>query len=86
MKATMNTGTIISNREEIFFWGIFSMSAMVSLALLNAVSPEVTGQATTPMTATTAPVFPSHDLHISFTSQAGSGLMSALPASGWVRV
>ncbi len=84
IKAIANTGTTISSREEIFFCGILSISAIVSLALRNAVSPEVTGQATTPITAITAPVLPSHDLQISLTSQAGSGLMAGLSARGCV--
>ena len=39
-------------------------SAMVSLALLKAVSPEVIGQATTPSMARAPPTFPSNELQI----------------------
>ncbi len=43
---------------------ILKASAIVSLALLNAVSPLVIGQATTPSTARTAPIGPNNSLDI----------------------
>ena len=50
---------------------ILKASAIVSLALLNAVSPEVIGQATTPNTARAAPTCPSSVTDIWFTPTAG---------------
>ena len=49
----------------------FKASAIVSLALLNAVSPEVIGQATTPRIAKAPPTFPSIELEIVLTITPG---------------
>ena len=50
---------------------ILKASAIVSLALLKAVSPEVIGQATTPRTARTAPAGPNNAFDIILTISAG---------------
>ena len=46
-------------------------SAITSLALLNAVSPEVIGHATTPNMANIAPILPINVFDIVFTTPAG---------------
>ena len=67
----MNRG--IANINLLFNPSCFILkaSAIVSLALLKAVSPEVIGQATTPRTARTAPTGPSNALDTTLTISAG---------------
>ena len=55
-------------------------SAMMSLELLNAVSPDVIGAATTPRSARMAPNFPRVVLVISFTAHDASLPCSASAA------
>ena len=68
---TANNGIAIINLEDNFSCFILNESAIVSIALLNAVSPEVIGQATTPNTARAAPTCPSSVTDIWFTPTAG---------------
>ena len=68
---TANNGIAIINLEDNFSCFILNESAIVSLALLNAVSPEVIGQATTPNTARAAPTCQRRVTDISFTPTAG---------------
>ena len=68
---TANNGIAIINLEDNFSCFILNESAIVSLALLNAVSPEVIGQATTPRTARTAPAGPNYAFDIILTISAG---------------
>ena len=61
---TINNGVAnlnLLNNPSCF---ILNASAIVSLALLNAVSPLVIGQATTPSTASIAPIGPNNSLDI----------------------
>lgn len=48
----------------------FNISATISLALLKAVSPDVTGAVTTPSKASTLPTLPKSVLEIRFAAQA----------------
>ena len=61
---TANNGIAIINLEDNFSCFILNESAIVSLALLNAVSPDVIGQATTPIIASTDPTRPSKVIDI----------------------
>ena len=56
-------------------------SAIISLALLRAVSPEVIGAATTPISARIPPTLPNSELHISLTMGAALLLASTKPLS-----
>ena len=53
-----NNGTVRMMRFLIFFWSMLKISATMSRQLRSAVSPLVTGQTTTPMTAKTVPTGP----------------------------
>ena len=75
---TANNGIAIAKRLMILSCLYPNASAITSLALLNAVSPEVIGAATTPRTASIPPNAPSHVVEISFTTTAaGPALASA---------
>ena len=72
---TINKGIATTNLFTMGPCLYFKESAIVSLALLNAVSPEVIGQATTPNSAKTPPAFPKIPTDILLTTTA------AVPAS-----
>ena len=65
-----NSGIATNNLFFIECCSKLSASAIVSLALLNAVSPDVIGAATTPNTANAPPTFPNNELDITFTIAA----------------
>ncbi len=64
MNPITNSGILIINLFLIGPCLNLNASAIVNLALLNAVSPEVIGQATTPSIAKTPPTFPSKLIEI----------------------
>ena len=68
---TTNSGMAILNLSITLSCLSLKASAIVSLALLKAVSPEDIGQATTPNIANTAPTFPITVLEIVLTTVAG---------------
>ena len=68
-KPIINNGAVIISLFLIGPCLNFKKSAIVSLALLKAVSPEVTGQATTPRIARAQPILPSSVLEIMLTTQ-----------------
>ena len=66
----MKIGIEIINLLTIVFCLNFKKSAVISLAVLKAVSPEVIGAAITPNIANNPPNFPNQVTEISFTRGA----------------
>ena len=79
---TTNNGIATINLLTIGPCLYLIVSAIVSLALLNAVSPEVIGQATTPNSAKAPPTFPYTVLEILFTTTAAPPCPNASPNPG----
>lgn len=74
---TANKGIAIAKRLMIFSCLMLNASAITSLALLNAVSPDVIGAATTPRTAKIPPNVPSKVVEISFTTTAAAPALAS---------
>ena len=79
----LQTSIGLSEKQEnfgknIFFWSRCVISARISRALRNAVSPEVIGQTTTPMTARIPPTLFSIVREISSTTEDGPALESVV--------
>ena len=71
-----NIGTAIARRRPIGCWSRWKASAIMSRALLKAVSPEVIGAATTPRRARMPPKMPSQPLDTLVTTAGADAVMS----------